>query len=96
MANIIQSPTNQTTCYGTIATFTCVTSPTLITWKINGMNPLTLGITYPATQTISQGSLSESNLTFPSIPLLYGASVVCGDGQNYSLPAFLTIIGTCT
>ena len=77
--------------------FTCV-SGTLnaISWQINGLDIVQWNIISPLTTLLPQSSGVTSTLMLPSISTFAGASVVCNDGQENSLPAFLRILGTYT
>ena len=92
LASIVKSPTNQTTCIGASASFDCVISDlSTIFWLINGQDPGVWGVTSPATIPLFPGA--KSTLTLPGSLLFSGSSIVCSNGQIYSIPAFLTIQG---
>eukprot|EP00731_Ephydatia_muelleri_P006673 Em0003g921a len=87
-------PTNQTTCFGASSSFDCVISGIVpINWFINNQRPGMVGVNNPATIALSTGAGVKSTLILPGSLLFSGASVVCSDGQIYSVPAFLTIQG---
>ena len=92
LASIVKSPTNQTTCIGTSASFDCVISDSsVIFWLINGQAPGLWGVTSPATVPLFPGA--KSTLILPGSLLFSGPSIVCSYGGIYSIPAFLTIQG---
>ena len=92
LATIIESPTNQTVCFGTSSLFHCVTSePATIRWELNGTDPGTYGVTHPGSTRLSQGS--ESTFTLPGDSKFSGTSVVCSYNQYSSAPVFSTILG---
>ena len=95
LASVTMGPTNQTTCFGASSSFDCVISGIVpINWFINNQRPGMVGVDNPATIALSTGAGVKSTLILPGSLLFSGASVVCSDGQIYSVPAFLTIQGT--
>ena len=92
LASIVKSPTNQTTCIGTSASFDCVISDSsVIFWLINGQDPGVRGVTSPATVPLFPGAMST--LTLPGSLFFSGSSIVCNSGGINSIPVFLTIQG---